>query len=110
MIGNRPPFAVLVVLAILCGLVIGAGLSMTLNVVRICVPSHTNEVQEDLICRPLDQYTRHEVVILLLMFGAIAGIIPHTEPFHNTMNRIVERIEKRTADRDIRKYFERYYR
>jgi hypothetical protein len=110
MTGNHPPFVVLAVLAILCGLAIGAGLAMTLNVVRICVPAHNISAQGNLVCRPLDQYTKNQVVLLLLMFGAIAGIIPHTGPFHDTMNRLVGKIEKRAQERDIKEFFHRYYR
>jgi len=110
MTGSRPPFLVLAVLAILCGLAIGAGLAMTLNVVRICAPAQNLSGQDDLVCRPLDQYTKNQVVVLLLMFGAVAGIIPHTEPFQNTMNRLVGKIEKKAQERDIKEFFHRYYR
>jgi hypothetical protein len=110
MIGNRPPFVVLAVLAIICGLAIGAGLAMTLNVVRICAPVHNLSVQGDLVCRPLDQYTKNQVVLLLLMFGAVAGIIPHTGPFRNTMNLLVGKIEKKAQEHDIKEFFHRYYR
>jgi hypothetical protein len=107
---GNPPFAVLAVLAIICGLVIGAGLAMTLTVVRVCTPDQNISGQGNLVCRPLDQYTKNQVVIILLLFGAVAGIIPHTEPFQNTMNGLVERVEKRAQERDIKEFFHRYYR
>jgi hypothetical protein len=107
---NRPPFVVLAVLAIICGLAIGAGLSMTLNMVRICAPVQNISVQGDLVCRSLDQSTKNQVVLVLLLFGAVAGIIPHTEPFQNTMNHLVGKIEKKAQERDIKGYFEKYYR
>jgi hypothetical protein len=103
-------FAVLAVLAIVCGLVIGAGLAMTLNVVRVCTPSQNISGHGDLACRPLDQYTKNQVVLILLFFGATAGIIPHTGPFKNTMNDLVGMVEKRAQERDIKEYFEKQYR
>jgi hypothetical protein len=106
----RPPFAILAVLAIVCGLVIGAGLAMTLNAVRVCAPVQNISGHGDLVCRPLDQYTKNQVVLVLLLFGAVAGIIPHTGPFQNTMNRFVGMIEKRAQERDIKEYFEKQYR
>jgi len=95
---NPRIFVILVVLAIICGLVIGAGLAMVLGTVRVCTPrprNPANFMDGGLDCRPLDQATKNNVAVTLIVFGAMAGIIPHTEPFKIVQDYLVNRFMKK---------------
>jgi len=108
---NPRTFTILAVLAIICGLVIGAGLAMVLSTARICTPRQQNLdnlIVGGLDCRPLDQATKNNVAVTLIFFGAIAGIVPHTEPFKEMVKRFTKKIEKKGEESDIKEYFEHY--
>ncbi|MCJ7724211.1 MAG: hypothetical protein MUP03_08770 [Anaerolineales bacterium] len=99
---NSRIFVLLILLAIICGLVIGAGLAMVLGEVRVCTSrplSLDNLMKSGLDCQPLDQATKNNVAVTLIAFGAMAGIIPHTEPFKIVqdylVNRFMKKIEKK---------------
>ena len=107
---NPRTFVILAVLAIICGLVIGAGLAMVLGTVRVCtpIPQNLDNLKGGLDCRPLDQATKNNVALTLIFFGAMAGIIPHTEPFKNAVRHFTKKIEKKGEEIDIKEYFTRY--
>jgi len=95
---NPRTFVILVVLAIICGLVIGAGLAMVLGTVRVCTPrppNLANLMEGGMDCRPLDQATKNNVAVTLIGFGALTGIIPHTEPFKIVQDYLVNRFMKK---------------
>ena len=103
-------FKVLVLVAIICGLLIGYGLAMVLGSVRVCTMTRDPATLDitGMVCKPLDPYTRNDVALALLFFGAVAGVIPHTPQFHGLVSYFTGKLEKKAEQEDIREYFERY--
>ena len=103
---NPRIFAVAAVICILCGLVIGAGLSMLMSAMT-CKPGPSTSPFPFTTMTTCERGAGVQFVPLLIAFGVIGGIVPHTPPVRRAIHAVVDDMKRKDEERQVRSYFER---
>ena len=101
-------FRYLTLIAVLCGLAIGAGLHIALDMVIVCTQNPA-VLGEPLTasCHGLDAGAKTNAAMMIIAFGAVFGIILRTPRFQGLAHAIARKIERKHEEKEITEYFVR---
>jgi H+/gluconate symporter-like permease len=99
-------FRYLILIAVVCGLAIGAGLHIALDMVRVCTQDPA-AIGEPLTasCHGLSVGVKMNAAMLIIAFGAVFGIILRSPQFQGLAHAIARKIERKHEEQEIVEYF-----